>query len=769
MSSKLSRKHIILAILMVLGVALTSCSKWLHEDQPKNSAIEFDKNQTRCLRNWSNIMDRYLLGASSRAEIADFWNCLDAIVSYFQKHFPGKEGTYSIGNLKKLVERLFLSREIPNSFMERFKDLKLAIFSGNRETFSPEDLQRLHLMLAEFKFGTVKMLPHMKIMNFSATSDAGLDDAINDLKEVTAHWTQRISSIHQRYKLEDLIRFWSELKDLIGIKVFQLDEEKWEELLKIAKLIKSLILGAPGDQILQEDWPLLYQRGADAYIISLLYHYRLKGKSWNAIKSVSSVRDVSELILRGVKESIRRHPNQRISAEEFVELAQFAKNKGWISASQIREASLRSAITNLFRSFFKDTNIKGQKPYLTLNGMVFVEDQLKHWLVTQAALNKVFDGQEKMLRADFFGKWATADNLVTDKEWSSYASRDVSGSINEFGEILRTTPYLTVHENGGQFLFSKEFEIRNTISRESVSHLNWMTRVIALIFHGYGTGRAITEPSFDLFYREFRDLGVDLGLLSAKAHDSGVRAFLEANTFTESANGDKYLSHLESIQELQVLLSGGVGAGRIIDGVSLMCKNRGQKCVFDSDGGLQINLNAVEEYLNTNYEVIFSNLPNMAKEFGFLSTSERRQFFALLLRESQKQFAGSTLTVAQIRYIVGLLHFAESIVLRHDSDLNDIIDAREVGSAFGVFQGFLEQAIWKAKGERIDPQDLFIGFAYFLKHGESIVQNGGIWEKIKTLVYYWDMKNEIKNDKYQLRRWQIVRAMIMFRNFATGH
>ncbi len=708
-----------------------------------------DKNQTRCLRNWSDITDRYLLGTSSRAEIEDFWNCLDAVVSHFQKHFPGKNGTYLIDNLKGLLEKLFLSREIPDSFTERFKDLKYAIFSGNRETFSPEDLERLHLIFAEFKYGTSKMLPHMKIMNFSAIDDSGLDTAIVDLEEVTTHWTQKISPIQQNYKLEDLIRFWSELKDLIGIKAFRINEEKWQELLKIAKNVKSLILGAPGDQILQSDWPLLYQRSADAYIISLLYHYRLRGKVWTSPTNVSSLKKVSELIFRGVKESIRRHPDERISVEEFVDLAQIANAKKMMSPLRIRDASLRSAIVNLFRSILRDpeTKVKPKETFLTVNGISFIETELGRWLAVQTALNQVFNGTDKISLKEFSEKF----------------------SDNEFGEILAKTPYLSTQDDEGQFLFSKELKTRNSVSLEAVSHLNWMTRVVRIIFHGYGNNSTtgVTENNFDLFYRDFRDFGVDIGFLDPKTFDSGVRTFLEANTFTESANGDSRINKFETVHELQILRSGGISANKIIEGVTQLCEKRQQKCVRGSGNDIQLSANVVEEYLYAKYHIIFSNLPSMVAEFDSLPESDRRQFFSLLLRESQKELVANTLTIAQIRYVVGLLYFAESIMLRHDSDLNNIIDANEVRAAFGVFQGFLERAIWKAKNQRLDPETVFVGFAYFLKNGESMARDGMLG-KISELSSYAMMKWELKTNSYRLSRWQILRAMMLFRNFASG-
>lgn len=756
-------------VVIVLGFVSAGCSKWLHEDPPANTAIEFDKNKTRCLRDWSNIMDRYLLGSSSRAEIEDFWNCLDGVVLYFQKHFPGDDkGIYPIDTLKTLVEDLFLDRKIPDSLTERFKDLKKAIFSGDRETFSQDDLSRLHLILGEFKYGTSKMLAHMKIINFSSNSDVGLDAAIADIEEVATHWTKTISSIHQSYKLKDLIRFWSELKQLIGIKVFQLDEERWEDLLKIAERVKSLILGAPGDQILQGDWPLLYQRSADAYIISLLYHYRLRGKKWTDATSVYSLKKATDLIFRGVKESVRRHPNERISAQEFVDLALIAKNEGWINAPRVRDASLRTAISNLFGSFFQDATTKGdsKQTYLTLQGMTFVESELGRWLVVQAALNKVFAGTQKISRHDFSGKWAAVGTHFPATEWPNMS--EVSASLDEFKDVLNNNPYLNI-DHDGQVLFSKAAKVRNSVSMEAVSHLNWMTRVTRLIFHGYGDLRnGILEKSFDLFYRDFREIGVDLGFLNAKAFDSGVRAFLEANTFTESANGDAHIGKLEAVQELQILLSGGIGASTIIDGVLKICETRQQNCVRGSDHDLQLAANVVEQYLNEKYHIIFSNLPNMVAEFDAMVPGERQRFFSLLLRESQKDFNGRTLTVSQIRYVVGILHFAESIVLRYDDDMSNIIDAVEVQSAFKVFQGFLEQAIWKAKGERVDPNDLFVGFAYFLKYGESIVQGGGMWAKIQTAVYYLKMQRELSINNYRLRRSEIVRAMLLFRNFASG-
>ncbi len=757
---------------IVAALLSLSCSKWLHEDPPPNTAIELSKDKTRCLRNWSDIVDKYLLGRSSQAEIEDFWNCLDSVVWYFQKHTEGdRPGVYSVTELKRAVEELFLKREIPGSFVERFKDLKRAIFSGDRENFNQEDLRRLHLMLAEFKFGTTKMLRHIPYLNFTAKDDTGLDAAIADLELVVGHWMTQISPIHASYKLEDLLRFWSEFKQVLEIKAFELTEDKWTDVLHAARLVKSLILGAPGEEILQSDWPLVYQRSADAYTISLLYHYRLKGKPWNIGAAVPALKKASELALRGIKESTRRHPDGRISSEEFMDLAEIAKKNKWVNFGNINLPSLKAALMSLLRTVLNDGKapVDTERAYLTANGLVFLEQEIGRWLVVQSAINEVLRGSDALLTKEFEKRWSSINKSFEEPSWAFYGSES-NAALEEFLEVVRRTPYLTTLDSGSQVVFQKDRRGRGSVDVSSLSHLNWMTRVSRLILKGYGSiDKGVTAKSFDRFYREFRDFGIDLGLLDPNTYDSGTRTHLEANTFTDAANGDGWVTKLESIHELQILLSGGAGATKIVEGLIHTCQIKNQKCTAESPQGLLLDANAVEQYLTLNFEKVFANLPLMVKEFNAATFRERQYYVHSLVAESQKEkIAGGWMNISMIRHVVGLLHFAESIFLRYDSDGSMTVDAVEVRNAFNVFQGFLEQAIWSAKQEKVDPESLFVGFVYFLKYGESLVQSGGFWSKIPTLLNYYGMKSDIDNRKVQLTRVEIVRAMIRFRNFAAG-
>jgi hypothetical protein len=764
-----------LPLILVLSLLSMSCSKWLDEEPKPNNAIELDKDETRCLRNWSDIMDRYLTGSSSRYEIEDFWNCLDAVFTHFQVHYPGNDrGEYKINILAKFVTKFFLRHEIPSSFVERFKDLKRAIFSGDREKFTPADMAHIHMMLGEFKYATSTMLPHMKLLNFSAETDAGLDAAIADLENVTERWTKKVSTLHESYKLEDLFRFWSELKELLEVKVYSLVEEDWRKFLKAAKRIKSLIMGAPEDKILQTDWPLLYQRGSDAYVIALLYHYRLKDKPWNEGRGVFALKKTSELILRGLRESIRRHPNEMISSNEFVELAQIVSDNHWADLGDITIPHLKSAIIKLFTKILHDPKApnKTDEAFLTAPGLVNFESEIGRFIIVQAAINEIFANQQSIGRAELIRQLESIRDYFENSLWAKY-QEDVVPSITEIADVLRRTPYLTGRDRGRQILFSRNKIDYEAADLKTVSHVNWMTRVARLIFYGYGENQnSVSAQNFNNFYFDFRDFGIDLGLLDPSTKESGARTAMEADTFTEAATGDSNVSKLELVQELQILLNGGVGTMNVQAGVLEMCEAVGRKCSSGKGRDLQISVDAVEKYLFTNFNVVFASLPTMVNEYRLLNTAQQTEFVRLIVAESQRQLVGG-LNVSQIRYIVGLLTFAESIVLRYDHDQSELIDANEVYEAFLVFQRFLESAISKDEPNPPTARQVFVGFAYFLKYGENIVEPGGgwwgsrWWAKLMTSKRFWSMDSELKNNSYRLRRSEIVRAMIRFRNFGS--
>lgn len=754
-----------LMIAVVLFAFMTSgCSQWLNEDPPKNSIIELDKNKSRCLKDWSSILDRYFLGQSNNAEMDEFWLCLQGVVKHFQKHAKGETpGVYSISELRKFLEDFFLNpKKIPDNLVEKFKDLKKAIFSGDRNNFNQEDIKRLIFILEEFRLASVQLLPHISVVTFKAQSAPNLDAAINAVEQISVRWQKQLSPIHSSYRIEDLLKFWAELKQTLDVKVFTLDDEKWELLLKSANALKGLLVGAPHDEILRDDWPVLYNRISDALRIGLLYHYRFKGTAWHSQTAVESIKTVVTIFFNNVRASIMRHPENKIPMSLFAELGTAIAENKWLGSEGIRPKSLSDGLVNIVYRLGKN------KIGLTSDGLIFIEEAIAKWVITQSALNQIFTDTKRLDKKIFQERLqkiiGTSDN--TENFYPNYAVV----ALTEFKNILKDITLKTMKDDLGQFIFSRDSEEKNYIDFESTMHLNWMLRVVNLIYFGYGTYPSqVTEDEFDLFYREFREFGIDLKLLDKNVTDSARRTFMEANTFTFHGNGDASMSNVEALEELQILISGGKTARYLIDGVTQSCIVEGKKCLnnsLDQFGRAPVNIGVFKQFLVDHFVEYFSHLPRMTKSFSTWDAATKYSFIDLVVDFAASGQKNDWITLGHARTISGLLHFAESIFLRYDYRKTDLIDVQGIDEAFMVFKPLLEKILISANGKSVESDKLRVGFAYFLVNGESLIKGDGIWDNVNTYFEYQHMKSQLEKNAIKLNRFQIVRAMASFKKFA---
>jgi len=204
------------------------------------------------------------------------------------------------------------------------------------------------------------------------------------------------------------------------------------------------------------------------------------------------------------------------------------------------------------------------------------------------------------------------------------------------------------------------------------------------------------------FYKDVREIGIELELLDKRSVKGGERTFLEANLFTLKGDGNNILSWVEGYQELSNLMSGASVAQDIYDGIikARSCPISGNKNlgIF---GQRKIDFSCLKKNMRKNFSKYFADLPGIAEYVDGLSNNRWESFFLALTQVSPlNDFDGKWVELSHVRAFAVIVHFVETVILRYDFEHKGYLDDVEVDIAFRTYKGFLAIAWRRFKGRQ---------------------------------------------------------------------
>lgn len=283
--------------------------------------------------------------------------------------------------------------------------------------------------------------------------------------------------------------------------------------------------------------------------------------------------------------------------------------------------------------------------------------------------------------------------------------------------ILRGRPL--VHDLQGRMMVVPTEQIHG-YRRSDLSSLN-LSRVIvnsAMRAYAYEPGRAgsmpqLTEEEAQEVFMDLKAIGADAGLVDIRSLQSGNRTFMEANIFLSVSDGNQYMSMHETVEWFATIMSAGKTADLIHADLLPNCGT----APLDVFGRQRLKAKCFRDGIFPVLRTRMSHLPNVTRALNQIERSRTIAGFLRALERASRPLGETDLPLesSEIRVISPILHYAESLFARHDTNNSSLLDEPEVWGIFPLIQPFIQKM---ATGIELSQGEERAIFSWLLTEGE---------------------------------------------------
>ncbi|MBX3041898.1 MAG: hypothetical protein KF789_14425, partial [Bdellovibrionaceae bacterium] len=422
--------------------------------------------------------------------------------------------------------------------------------------------------------------------------------------------------------------------------------------------------------------------------------------------------------------------------KKFFPLADVAKVAGEVSKLDLLpDGFSRQVVTDLLKPVLNrilnpvEKRLAGQRPEaLRQSSLEQLRTEFMVWAETAEYLSDAFDGsdQSTMKAAELQAIITRGINRKSSSALLKIGLRELS-AIFETGHSLvldrERRVYISV---GGRLKYNLRSVERHNIIR-ALSRL-----VIGSYANDIGRIRryqGITKTEANTAFRDFRGVGVAMGLLDPKNTGFMDSRFREANMFMPRSDGNNLASFIE-IHEIAFSIAGGL----VLDS---KLKNELRGCPGAKQRRVQVS--CMYSAIRSKGPTHFSSMPDLIKyQRGVKDEVYATYFYNTLKGSGWVPNAQNLVTYSDASLQPQLLQYIEFIFARFDANADGGISAKEALRAFPVFRGlFLEVAKKDLESGTITEAELPALFTYILKYGKP---PAGVWEGL-TRWYPWKNAN----------------------------
>jgi hypothetical protein len=323
------------SVLMMLMTCLTwvGCSLPTGENPPEQAGFRFKPGEkTQCLSEVLPVMQGFVKGDASDAQVAQIWDCFGGALELFGRYIRGGEdGRYSSRELANFFELYFLKDvKISDRLLVEIMRLKQIFVGGANDNLTAQELQDLMAFSKAMKGLSLRLLPYMKVysMNWKATGISSLGDDVHyfeaanvALQEGSKELAGLISKNNQPYTLTHFPVLLDEFSKLYG--------ESWpiveavQRTMPLVQKLKRTLAGGDEAVVAAAEWRRFALLGARGYVQFLRYHYFIaestqQGTSRQWVFVTRSFDDLFSYL----GDMVAEKPEKRLSRAEVLEIAQ---------------------------------------------------------------------------------------------------------------------------------------------------------------------------------------------------------------------------------------------------------------------------------------------------------------------------------------------------------------------------------------------------------------------------------------------------------------
>lgn len=763
----------VLLSALLLSVLNAGCSLRTHEGPPKQSseAAVLGGASTSCLAGGSQIFTDFQQGRGDDQKIDALFRCATQSLETFELRTVGeKPGVYTLEELARFMEKFFLApgTKINGSLLSEIKELKRVIFGGRAEVLTKFELIRARALLEVLRRSALKLRPVMplSIERVKNESDVWFKDATQAFSEIN-HWFGdyleqngvSYSFEHMQGLLEALSRFFinpetstlfknlaervPQLAAVKGILISpdstQISGNEWKTAIDVLTRWYFLILRTSFLNAHHESW--VYGEGQPYFYAILNDAFDLLDETLDRRKEQGYVVRFEEIdalinvlrdddLPRGVYDEKCKARTARM---EFKEV-------GENTPKECFRESLRNFIRPLLKRVLgadqdgaEGRDASGLTRSLVQRLRLMASDWNVRQRLIQMTWNQSHESLKSTSRENLLSTWKSLqqdepalNSIFSSADLKSERARIFTDLTELFTGVAALYPETGIVVNMGLSQKNAEFTLNN------LSQQNWMRLTARMLFLGYvehdgheskadrGSPSApsssirLTKPEFKNFTDDYRDFGIQMGMVDEQLYNMHERRFMEANLFTFSGNGDEYLNVNEAAELLAYMITSGQRGKAMHAKIVKHCGSQAE----DRFGGIQVMARCYREGFYGNFVEIFTHVPRFGEHFSKLKTDGKKKLEKNLeIAARNFGYTQEPLESIDSEVIAMMLMYLDTVYSKYDVNQNDTLDWLEAEVAFPVFKETIRDA---AKDAPMSGDEFYMSvFTYLLHYGKK--------------------------------------------------
>ncbi|MBO9665622.1 MAG: hypothetical protein J7501_02265 [Bdellovibrio sp.] len=722
------KNKVLLGLISVLTVSTVGCSDFINGQKAQKEEIKFSNERLACLKDVPPSLKKFSVGEATKTDIRGGMDCMrDALIYFQKKTYGARSDAYTVEEMRRFFSKYFLKENVVTpEFAQELMKIKKALLGGSSAYLTKEEITRLVDVLAIVRDEAVELAPHVQILLTSLPKEGARWDNVSAATEQLRVSLQRLLDKTELAKSD--YGFDDAKKALAGFREFIKGSEpfapydQYSKWIPVVEAVKNVLMGQQAQIVNLHQWKNSLDSLIDLYGLALKYHYVIQNFD---MSTESKVREVSQFIgqtLDLIENCHQMKTTGVIPLEDIDSLIDTVMPKLHLS---IREKSIKRLYRAAILRLLDPARRGDSRGVLGLEKkhLAALRREYNVWRLNQSFIDFQNDHAEDapITQQSLLEKYKKFNSgYIIEKGLSNdpYEQIALDKSWDDTLDLLKSPVLLAYNSHGRVQEINTDTPVQ--ASWASLTKSNLMRALSRGLMIAYGENVAgrmsearLSKQGLIDWYDDFMDLMLDLKAFDPRSGNSGSRSFMEANFFTMSGNGDDWMDSRETYEFVSLLFSAGLSSS-----ANLSADMTAASCaVLEKDifGFNYLDEKCFKTQLRRNFGNYFDNLPQMSHFVAGLDDEQWNEFYRNLIFVSASidQRPG-LIETANIRTIVTILHYVESIMVIYDKDRNQTLSLDEVYGAAPRFMSFL-----KSQGKTSSEMILKQGFAYLVFNGNE--------------------------------------------------
>ena len=687
--------------LFIVILSNLSCTEFLKGRSQTESVIKIEGTILDCFDSAAENLQKFDRTKTKPEEVQDSLACFQKGLVYFKSKTKASlqdPDNYTSDQMRKFFGK-FLgdNSRVTVEMATEMMRLKSGLFAGSDSSMSKNELQSL-IDLLQIMINEIETLkPYWKILLLADTSsEVGLEHIkiaqqifVASLERVLAktelHRTEYSFSHFKSlvFEIEKFIKIGNNESQSLGI-------DKWFPLVES---IKALLLGDHLDMNSRMKWKEAIFMASELHRFYMIYSFHLDKHPIISKPGIAAGNDVLLLLINLIDSSwvmkaggisFQLTENLFNALEERKLLPQGISSKG---VSQ----TYQNLVIKVLERESKNPRISVKS--LQKRHMNFLKTEYEVWRNTQAFTDTFPD----FFDFSFFSQrlkeyqFVASPNQFPETDFTA-----VQHSWEDWKSHL-SQPIPMLYLPSGELILSNQVKKMKNWSWYSLSKLNLQRTLSRSLMLGYGTKRtsvlkreSLSEDSLVEWFDDYKVLGVEIKAFDPRGGNTGKRSFFEANQFVMSGNGDQKVDQQEAFEFVNIIFSSGLSGLKEIQKkmTEAGCETR-EKDAFNNPW---LDESCFKSNLKAHFSEFFKNLPGLKHYVRELSDEKWNDLYDQLLvfARTSSENVGKIET-SDLRTLVVILHYVESMYIRFDQDLDDRLSKEELIKGSKRFVPFFKE------------------------------------------------------------------------------